>query len=114
MTDAEMTGKARSGDGLRCYLAGILFPIIFLTTAPYKTNRFLRFHSFQSIVFTLLWVAVIGTLRLVREQTAVAAVLSIAWIVFFITWVLLMVKAYQGKIFKLPLVGLLASRWADG
>jgi uncharacterized membrane protein len=112
MTDVDMSGTARGGGGVFCYLAGILFPIIFLTTAPYKTDRFIRFHSFQSIVFTLMWVAVMGALRLVEEQTAVATVLSIFWIVFFITWVLLMVKAYQGKVFKLPLVGLLASRWA--
>jgi uncharacterized membrane protein len=113
MTEAEI-GTARGRDGVLCYLAGILFPIIFLTTAPYKTDRFIRFHSFQSVAFTMMWVFVIGTARLLREQTAVVAtVLSGAWIVFFITWILLMVKAYQGKIFKLPLVGTLASRWGD-
>jgi|SRR5690349_9100530 len=112
MADVDITDTTRGGDGVRCYLAGILFPIIFLTRDPYKTNRFIRFHSFQSIVFTLMWAAVIGALRLLHEQSAVATVLSIAWIVFFTTWVLLMVKAYQGRMFKLPLVGLFASRWA--
>jgi len=112
MTDVE-NNTARGRDGALCYLAGILFPLIFLTTAPYKTDRFIRFHSFQSVVFTLTCVVIIGTARLLREQTAVVAtVLSGAWIVFLITWILLMVKAYQGRIFKLPLVGTLASRWA--
>jgi uncharacterized membrane protein len=110
MADAE-TSSACGADGMRCYLSGILFPIIFLTTAPYKTNRFLRFHSFQSIVFTLAWVAVIYSPRALREQTATIP-FSIVCIVFFFTWVLLMVKARQGKMFKLPLIGLLASRWA--
>lgn len=108
-----MPSSSRRGDGACCYLAGILFPIIFLTTAPYKTDGFIRFHSFQSIVFTLMWVAVITASRLFRGQAGVIpTVLSIAWIVFFIAWILLMVKAYQGRVFKLPLVGLLASRWA--
>jgi len=108
-----MGAAVRNGDGVRCYLAGILFPIIFLTTAPYKTDRFIRFHSFQSVIFTMLWVAVTGAARLLRDQNAVVtSVLSSAWIAFFITWILLMVKAYRGEIFKLPLVGLFASCWA--
>jgi len=113
MAALETSGKARSGDGARCYLAGILFPIIFLTTAPYKTDRFIRFHSFQSIVFTSLWVAVMVSARVLRNTSGiVGTVLSVAWAAFFITWILLMVRAYQGRTLKLPLVGSLASRWA--
>jgi uncharacterized membrane protein len=113
MMEVEMTRSSRRRDGVYCYLAGILFPIIFLTTAPYKTDPFIRFHSFQSIVFTLIWVAVVTTARLLRQQAGIIpSVLASAWIVFFITWILLMVKAYRGRVLKLPLVGLLASRWA--
>jgi len=44
MTDVERSGTTRGSDGVRCYLAGILFPIIFLTSAPYKSDRFIRFQ----------------------------------------------------------------------
>ena len=81
MTDVERSGTTRGSDGVRCYLAGILFPIIFLTTAPYKSDRFIRFHSFQSIAFTLIWVAVIVSARLLRDQTGVVAtVMAGAWV----------------------------------
>jgi uncharacterized membrane protein len=52
--------------------------------------------------------------KLVRQQTGIlATVFPIAWVVFFITWIFLMIKAYQGRTFKLPFVGSLASRWAE-
>jgi hypothetical protein len=41
--------------GAACYLAGILFPIVSPTTEPYKSNRFLRFHSWESIIAFLLF-----------------------------------------------------------
>ena len=114
MTDFKRSGTTRASDGVCCYLAGILFPIIFLTTAPYKSDRFIRFHSFQSIAFTLIWVAVINSTRLLRDQTGVVAtVMAGAWVGFFITWILLMIKAYKGRTFKLPLIGSLAYRWAE-
>jgi uncharacterized membrane protein len=113
MPALETSCESRSGYGVRCYLAGILFPMIYLTTAPYNTDRFIRFHSFQSIVFTSLWVAVMVSARVLRNSSGiVGTVLSVAWVAFFITWILLMIRAYQGRTLKLPLVGSLASRWA--
>src|SRR5207253_9924257 len=96
--DDQSGGATHSIDGACCYLAGVLFPIIFLSTAPYKANRFIRFHSFQSIIFTLMWVLVIVSSRMLGDKTGIlATVLSGAWVVFFITWILLIVKAYQGR-----------------
>jgi len=80
---------------------------------PVEARNTRQKHSFQSIAFTLIWVAVIVSTRLLRDQTGVVAtVMAGAWVVFFITWILLMIKAYHGRTFKLPLIGSLASRWA--
>ena len=38
--------------------------------------------------------------------------LSILWVFFFVTWIVLMLKAYRGQQVKLPVVGNLAERWA--
>jgi uncharacterized membrane protein len=97
-------------DGVACYLAGVLFPIIFLATEPYKSNRFIRFHSFQSIIFFLIvgaWQGVVLVVPSVRRLTG-------TWlgVAFFATWILLMIKAYQGQTFKLPLIGDYAERYA--
>jgi uncharacterized membrane protein len=114
MAEIESGGSPRNGAGLRCYLAGILFPIIYLTTAPYKTNRFVRFHAFQSILFTIMWVPLTVVSNFLGHPSGrIGTLFSGIQIVFFVTWIILMFKAYHGEMFKLPLVGHLAARWAS-
>ena len=43
--------------GALAYLAGFITGIIFLVLDPYKSNSFVRFHAFQSIFFNIAWVA---------------------------------------------------------
>ncbi len=96
-----------------CYLAGVLFPIIYLSSEPYKSNSFLRFHSYQSIVFTLIWAALTIANNSIRfRMGGVNALLSAVWLFFLVTWIVLMIKAYRGERAKLPVVGNLAERWA--
>ena len=42
--------------GALTYLAGFLTGIIFLVLDPYKSNSFVRFHAFQSIFFNVAWI----------------------------------------------------------
>ncbi|MGA7634937.1 MAG: DUF4870 domain-containing protein [Terriglobales bacterium] len=39
------------------YLVGFVTAIVFLVLDPYKSNSFVRFHAFQSIFFNVAWVA---------------------------------------------------------
>jgi len=43
--------------GALTYLAGFLTGIVFLVLDPYKSNSFVRFHAFQSIFFNVAWIA---------------------------------------------------------
>lgn len=43
--------------GALAYLAGFITGIIFLVLDPYKSNSFVRFHAFQSIFFNVAWIA---------------------------------------------------------
>lgn len=43
--------------GALTYLAGFVTGIVFLVLDPYKSNSFVRFHAFQSIFFNVAWVA---------------------------------------------------------
>lgn len=93
-----------------CYLAGVLFALVYLTSEPYKRDRLLRFHSFQSIMFFPLWFLV----RLVSFLSPLA--LQVGRVVefgFFLTWLFLMISAYRGKTVKLPLIGKLAEKKAE-
>jgi uncharacterized membrane protein len=103
-------------------LAYFLLPaIVFLFLEPYTMNRFVRFHSVQSLAVCLAGVAVGATLRLaafflflipVFGQLLVwlaTLVLSLAW---FTLWIVLVVKALQGEMFKLPVLGDFAEKQA--
>ena len=62
---AVMSSPAEAGSktmdtnvvGALTYLVGFLTGIIFLVLDPYKSNSFVRFHAFQSIFFNVAWIA---------------------------------------------------------
>jgi uncharacterized membrane protein len=103
-------------------LAYFLLPaIVFLLVEPYNKNRFLRFHSFQSLGVCLAALVVGASLRVVGfilffvpvlGHLLVLLVSMVVSLAFFVVWVVLVVKALQGEMFKLPLVGDLAERKA--
>lgn len=92
--------------GLLCYLVGFITGIVFLVIE--KENRFIRFHAMQSIItFAVLFVL----------NFVLTAVPVIGWLIGIIIapltlvlWIILMVKAYQGTMFKLPIVGDIAEK----
>jgi uncharacterized membrane protein len=101
-------------------LAYFLLPaIVFLLLEPYNKNRFVRFHSFQCLGVCLASVVIGASLRVVGVllffipvlghllALLVSMVISLA---FFAVWVVLVVKALQGEMFKLPLIGEFAER----
>jgi uncharacterized membrane protein len=96
-------------------LAYFLLPaIVFLLVEPYNKNRFIRFHSFQCLGVCLAAVVVGASLRVVGVLLFFVPVLGhllvllvsmVVSLAFFVVWVVLVVKALQGEMFKLPLVG---------
>jgi uncharacterized membrane protein len=111
-------------DGLLGALAYLTFlpALVLLLVEPHKRNRFIRFHSFQSIFLTIAAVAAGAALRLVFVALSVIPVLGhfvmliivmLASLGCPILWVVLLVKALQGEVFKLPYVGDLAQKQAN-
>ena len=106
--------------GLLAYLTFIP-AIIFLLVEPYNRNRFVRFHSFQCL-FTCGAVIVLDVaLAILSSILHLVPVLgwlitAIFWplygLALLLLWVLLMVKAYQHQMFKLPIVGDMAEKQA--
>lgn len=100
-----MTGLDRNVAGLLCYVLGFVTGIIFFVI---EKDKYVRFHALQSI-FTF------GTLFILNY--VLLAIPIIGWIgnillapLTFILWIVLMVKAYQGETFKLPVFGELAEK----
>lgn len=94
--------------GLLAYALGWISGLIVILVE--KTNDFVRFHAMQSIltfgaltVLNLLLGTVLGFfLFLIPFLNLLGVVL----------WILLMVKAYQGERYKLPVIGDLAEEWS--
>lgn len=87
---------------------------IFLLVAPYNKNRFVRFHAIQCL---LLWAVAIlvafalklgGLLLFVIPVVGPLVLVLISMFVglaALVVWLVLIVKAFQGEMFKLPALG---------
>ncbi len=88
------------------YLLGFITGIIFLLLE--KQNKFVRFHAMQStILFGGIFVANIALGFIPILGWMVGLMLSL---VAFILWIILMWKAFQGEMYKVPYVGDLAQK----
>jgi len=91
---------------LLSYLLGFVTGIIFYVLE--KENKFVRFHAMQSmLVFGALFVLSIMLQFVIFILWPLVVILNIAGIAL---WVILMVKAYQGEYFKLPIAGDIAEK----
>jgi uncharacterized membrane protein len=91
--------------------------IIFLVTAPYNKSRFIRFHSFQCIFFTVAMV-ILWFLFLILDIIPglifiMFPVHMIIWLGAFVLWIILVIKANQGQMWKLPVIGDMAEKQAN-
>lgn len=106
------TGLQPNVAALVAYLGGWITGLIFFVIE--KDNKFIRFHALQSIiVFGALSVAAfVMSILLSFVLTSVVSGLigNLLWLVSIVLWVILMVKAYQGEYFKLPIAGDIAEK----
>ena len=110
--NAVNSGLAPNLAGALAYVLAPLTGIIFLLVE--KQDGYVRFHAAQSILFgvgsIILWVAnsILGVI--------LSAIPLLGWIVsllitmvlglgLFVLWIYLMVQAYQGREWELPVVG---------
>lgn len=75
-------------------------------------NQFVRFHAMQSIIFNIVVALLAAVLQIFGFLLwfLLGVVLWLAYMAIFAVWILLMIKAYQGEKFKLPIIGQLAEK----
>lgn len=111
--EKSSTGLDTNVAGLLCYVLGWVSGLVFILIE--KESKFVRFHAIQSIyVFGILhiiffavrlifsWIPIMG-------QFIFGALASVIGLICFVLWIVLMIKAYQGEKYKLPMVG----DWAE-
>lgn len=100
------------------YPVGILALILIFIE---KDNKFVRFHAFQSVIF---WVAVTVIYVVVGIFTGILFAVSttlgglfmmlfgLIGLAAFAAMIFLAFKAYQGEMFKLPVIGDMAEKYS--
>jgi uncharacterized membrane protein len=126
------TGMEENLAGLLCYVLGWLTGIIFLIIE--KKSKFVKFHAMQSLVtfgvLSIIWYILGGLLASMFVPSVSELIITggtagfgmyrvfiwLSWLVglaMLILWIFLMVKAYQGEKFKLPIAGNIAENFAN-
>lgn len=113
-----------------CYLAnlipcclplGLVYSVIVILQD--KSNKLTRFHAFQSLLLSAVAV-VIGTVFSMIFGTAMLtdskAIFGLGGLLYTIAGLAMLaavifasIKAFQGEIFKLPVIGDLADKWSN-
>jgi uncharacterized membrane protein len=97
------------------YVLGWVTGLIFFLME--KQNRFVRFHAMQSILFfgglTVIQIilSVIGSFPFLGLLTYLLGIAL--WLIFIVGYIVLLINGFQGKYFKLPIVGDYAERYAN-
>ncbi len=100
-------GLTENVAGLLCYVLGWVSGLVFLLLEP--DNKFVRFHAVQSIV-------TFGGITIISIALSILGLMPVLGVVFdfanwmigalaFVLWIVLMIKAFQGTKYKLPLAG---------
>lgn len=108
VTAGQTSGMQSNVAGLLCYI--LIIGIIFLFVEPLKSDKFVRFHAFQSIFY---WVAVIIIFFCLGAVLPFGLWIVVYWPLRLLTLVgmiFLMYKAYNNERYKLPFIGDLAEK----
>lgn len=90
------------------YLLGFVTGVVILLVE--KDDKYIRFHAMQSvIVFGGLFIINI-VLGLILPGILTTIINTVIFIVFVIIWLVSMIKAYQGQVFKWPIAGKFAEK----
>jgi len=100
------TGMNQNVAGLLCYILGWITGIVFVIIE--KESKFVLFHAWQSIfTFAGLMVAsfVLGLIPILN-----LIIVPLVRIFSFILWIVLLVKSYEGEMWRVPVAGNYAAK----
>lgn len=103
---------------------GLIYSIIVLVSD--KTNKLVRFHAMQSILLLATNLIIIlpgyfiAVMLLLMNSTITSLLASLIWLVLvviglacFVFMIISAIKAFQGQIYKIPVIGNFADNWSN-
>jgi len=111
-TKKTALGMEENIEGALCYVLGFVTGIVFLILE--KDNKFVKFHAMQSIIIflALTVLGVIISSMMFMSWGLFGMLSTLIWLLELILWLVLMLKAYQHEMFKLPIIGEIAAKQA--
>jgi uncharacterized membrane protein len=116
--DLPQTGLSDDAAGALAYFTFIP-ALIFLLVAPYNQKASIRFHAWQSILLTVAAIIINIALGIFLGITMIFLGFSVYLLVWrlielcwFAIWLVCVYNAFNGKRFKLPVIGDLAEKQA--
>jgi uncharacterized membrane protein len=122
MSDTPQSGLTDNAAGAIAYLTFIP-AIIFLAVPPYSTNPFVRFHAWQSIFLNIaafvvaiavaIFVGILAAFLPWGLYSLVHLIGPLVDLLWFILWLVCVLKAVNGGKFSIPIIGPLAEQMAN-
>ncbi len=119
---APASGAQSNVLAMVAYLTGGIAGIFFIVTDQYKNDKFLRFHSFQSIFFSAaniaFWIlfsivgGIVTAATLGFGGLIMAPLAGLVGLALMVYWIFLMIKAYNNQRYMIPFIGGLAAKQA--
>ena len=109
--EKKSTGLDPNVAALLSYVLGWITGLIFYLIE--EKDEYVRFHAVQSIIFFGAVAAVMIVFSILELIPFIGLLFVVLTGLFtFVMWIILMVKAYQGEHFKLPIAGDLAEKYS--
>lgn len=119
---APSAGMTNNVAACLSYLVGWVTGLIFLVIEPYKNDKFVRFHAFQSIFLSIavfaVWIGAVILSTILGFIThglgffIMGPLMMLVWLGVVVAVVICMIKAYGNQTFKLPVIGDMAAKQA--
>lgn len=106
---ATSGGLSQNVAGMLAYFT-IVGAILMMVLEPYNKDKFVRFHAFQSLFFCIgiIPLYILGMIPFIGWILLPFIMLGV-----LVTWVILVVKAYGGQKFQLPIIGKIAEEQSN-
>ncbi len=116
-SSANQAGLSENAAGGLAYITFIP-AIIFLLVEPYNKSLYVRFHAWQCIFMVVAWWAIDIAIWIFGRTLAFFSLLTfglypLVALAMLILWLMVLIKAFNGEKFKLPIIGDLAEKQAN-
>ena len=110
------SGLSENAAGGLAYIT-IIPPIVFLVAEPYNRSSYIRFHAWQCIFMAVAWIVIDIAIMILGHLMSFLGLLAfglypLVALAMLILWIMVLIKAFNGERFKLPIVGDLAEKQA--